>query len=481
MHRRTLGSLVLALVSSSVAVAQTPIPEIAAPTVASTVSGPAIEPSTIALSVSVSLDRALAEIERIVPEVHDAEGAITVVDTSPAGDVGIKYRVWRDPFVLTAEGDTLRLRVRAFYRVEGLICIKKPWPLSGCVWTPVGSCGHGEPPREVVAEIATTIGWRSDYGLTSSSRVTSLDLPNRCLVTVANIDVTPHVRAVLGPKLDEAAQRIDRLISEVSFRSEVASAWDRLQAPIPAGDTGGVLALDPKFIAVAPVTGSGREIRSTIMLGVAPVVWFDERAAPPRVDLPPLVVGELAGDLHVTASAVLPFTTATALLDDAVSGTSFDMEGRRVIVEAVEVSGAGDTLVAKIAIGGDAKGTVYLQGKIAYDATKGLLYAEDLDYSLETRDALLGAAEWMLHSTIRERLAAQARWDVGREVTQARDAINASLNRELAPGVQLAGQVSPPRLVHAIAVPRDASVAGAKAGVFVVTIGFDGAARLTIR
>jgi hypothetical protein len=477
MSPRAIGSLLLVFVVSCAARAQAPLPHVPAPSVTPAAALPAIEPSTIALPVSVSLDRALQEIERVVPEVHDAEGAITVVGESPAGDVGIKYRVWRDPLALSAEGDTLRLRVRAFYRVEGLVCLTKPWPLSGCVWTPVGSCGHDEPAREVVAEIATTIAWRSDYGLTSSSRVASLEFPNRCLVTLARIDVTPQIRAVLAPKLDEAAQRIDQLISEVSFRSQVASAWERLQTPVPVGSTGAVLAIDPRFVAVSNITGRDRELTSTITLAAAPAVWFDERSVPPRIGLPPLEVRELPDGLHVTARAVLPFAKATALLDEAVAGTSFDVEGRRATVEAVEVSGEGETLIAKVSLGGEVSGTIYFEGKIAYDPVRSVVYVADLDYTLATRDVLLGAAEWMLHSKLRERLAAAAQWSVGSEVTGAREAIDASLNRELAPGVHLTGNVSPPRLVSVLAVPVSA---GAE-GVFVATIAFDGAARLTVR
>src|SRR5438094_4472599 len=88
------------------------------PNIGSSSPPPPPEESTIEIPVSVNLQSIFAEVERAVPKEQRASNDWSVVGSSPVGDVGIKYEIWRSPLALSATGDRLDVSSRIYYWFE---------------------------------------------------------------------------------------------------------------------------------------------------------------------------------------------------------------------------------------------------------------------------------------------------------------------------------------------------------------------------
>jgi hypothetical protein len=91
---------------------------------------------------------------------------------------------------------------------------------------------------------------------------------------------------------------------------------------------------------------------------------------------------------------------------------------------------------------GDARGYVYLKGRPVYNAVSGELRVEGIEYDLDTRDLLLRVAAWLASSVVEERVQEAAVWNLQPDVESVREDVTKAMNRELARGVSLSGELS---------------------------------------
>jgi hypothetical protein len=85
--------------------------------------------------------------------------------------------------------------------------------------------------------------------------------------------------------------------------------------------------------------------------------------------------------------------------------------------------------------------TVHLVGLPDYDAARSELTVRELDYTLETRSALVEAGEWFLRSSLRRQLAERARFPLGERIARLRASAERALTRTLAEGTRMEGRL----------------------------------------
>ena len=428
---------------------------------------PELPDSSLELPVTVRLDEAAAALEREVPSRLDATGAWTMV----AGDrIGIKYALTRAPIRLALQGPQLGATVTASYQAEA--CVRNPLAFGGPSCPKVASCGVGERPRSVELTLRSEASWSPGWKLRTRSRF-ELAYPDPCRITFLQYDVTPLLDGYLRPQLDRAAADLDaRVARAADLRARAAEAWERLAQPIPLPGNA-VLLLHPRAAHVSPLSGSGQAIDFTVGLVARPVVHLGAPPREPAPPLPPLQVerGAAAPGFHVALDGLIPYPEANRQLEAQLAGRTFDAGGHTVTLRSLSVSGAGGLAVVKAHVVTSAiEGDLYLVGRPAYDPATATISLQDLDYSLETRDALSASLEWLLRDSLRAKLREKARFAVGPRLEALRAQVEAALNRPLAPGVALSAQVRRLRPV-AVQAGRDALVARVEA---------DGEARLLV-
>lgn len=252
--------------------------------------------------------------------------------------------------------------------------------------------------------------------------------------------------------------------------------WNGLIAPIDLGD-GFWMSLDPESVFAGPLVLDPSVVRASVGIEARPYVTAGAPPSSAQRPLPALMpqpTGDGSG-FRVTVDASVRFDEVTRLVAEEFRGRTLTLEGHRVLVRDLRVSGNGGALLFLVdvrfedgAFAGQSA-TVHLAGLPEYDATRGALVVRDLDYTLETRSALVEFGEWFLRSGLRNDLAEHARFPLGDRIARLRASAERALTRDLAQGTHLEGHLSS-------VVPQGATVTGD--GV-TLRVAIEGTARIT--
>jgi hypothetical protein len=139
---------------------------------------------------------------------------------------------------------------------------------------------------------------------------------------------------------------------------------------------------------------------------------------------------------------VIGYDLATSLLEKHIVGKKVERGGQKLEIKDARLFGIGGEKVAmEVQFKGNASGRIFLVGTPRYDPGTNELYVPDLDYDAGTNALLVRGLEWVKHDDIRDFIRANARWSVGNVMQSAKEQLAKGLNRDLAPGVQLAADV----------------------------------------
>jgi hypothetical protein len=421
--------------------------EVARPALRPSPPPPELPVSVAELPIEVDLRGALAALETQVPRVVDETQEWTYVAD---GRLGLKYRVERSPFAVAVKGSELQADFHARYAADACLRMARPWPFhKGYVCPRVAGCGQkGEPPTLALA-LRSTLSWRKDWRLASRSRY-SLAFPTPCRVTVLRYDVTQKLERALAGPLDAGLAQLDARVPELTdLRPQLERVWGQLRAPLSLG-SGVWLALRPSAVRVTPPEGRGLKVGATLGVTVQPLLSVGAAPEVPPAPLPPLSVHAATHEpMQLALDAHIGFAELGTRLREQLRGRELSLEGQRLRIDDVGVEGSGGGALLRVHVTlrtgvlglRRVKGDVYLTARPRYDAASGMLVLDDVEYALGTEDRLVQLLERWGHGTLREQLMLRARFPVRAQLERLRGLAERGLQRELAPGLRLEGEV----------------------------------------
>ncbi|HEX7153549.1 MAG TPA: DUF4403 family protein [Thermoanaerobaculia bacterium] len=403
---------------------ETPVAAAGVPAAPVPLAPPPPELSTIVVPIRASLTPIVADIERRVPR--------TAKETRHERGLDFRYEVTRDPIRLQMIGAGLHATTTAHYALEAC---RGRFP---CV-----SCGFGEARREAEITLHSKLQWDATWRLRSTTRALPLHFPTRC--EPFGFDVTDRfIAPAVRQQLAEVVKTIDE--NTISIRKEATSIWTSLQTPAAIGPRTW-LVLDPMEVALAPISGSGTNVTSTLTLRAHTRVVVGEKPAVTPKPLPPLRTGALDGTgMRVPLDIELSYDDASQLVSAEFAGKTFE----NITIETIRVMpSSGGKLLVEASIdykGGTLKryrGPVFLEGTPRFDPLTSSVIVPDLEYAIDRAkgNLFVRTAERFAHDTLRARLRERARFALGPRLTTLRTDVGKALTRTLAPGVQLRGRV----------------------------------------
>lgn len=391
----------------------------------------------IALPVTISLAAVRSRLDLALPTSDSLDH---VRCTALGGAVCHQYVYRREPLRLGMLDD--RFSLVAPLRYRGRMALPR---VGG-----VGSCGYApEPMRHAELHFSTSLYWRTDWRLGARNTTLAAELRDRCEVTVLDVDATPLMRRMADAQLRDMRHELDSIIPALlDLRPAADSLWRLLQRPMALDSAGSVwLAMGPDGVGLAPVTGAAGTIRTAVVLTARPRVVLGARPANGARSLPQLSVAPATSGLRVPVDVALPFDElgrrATALL-------AAESAGKDVRVREVRVWGAGDTAVVRLELDGRVDGTLYLAGRVRYDAAGRALRLDDLRYTVESTHLMTRLKVTLGAPLVRRALdqaTSHGRLDVGAQLDSVRLQLNSQLNRQLAPGLAVGGGISDVRVI----------------------------------
>ncbi len=405
-------------------------------------------PSRIDAPVSADLRETLRALEAQVPRELGTDGQYRSVGPFPAS---VRYSVRRGPFRFTPTQGGLHAEATLEFSAEACVgaALGLPIPFLGGGCAPVGSCGmNGESPRRVVIATDTTVRLDPSWRLVAETVAAAPRFLDRCELTPFHIDVSGVVAGVVAQEVRAATARMD---ADVNARGDLRGVaeplWRNLAQPMELGE-GAWLALSPRSVAVSSFTLDTERASANVQVTAHPVVTVGDRPAAEATALPDITAaGDAREGFRLTFDATVGWGEVSRLVAERFRGQTLTLEGHRVLVREIRAVPHGHALMFLLdvrfedgAFAGQTA-TVHLAGLPAYDAARRELVVRELDYSLETRSAMLEFGEWFLRGSLRAQIAAQARFPLGDRVDRVRASAARALTRELGGGTRMEGSL----------------------------------------
>lgn len=399
---------------------------------------PVVPASSIEALVTYNLATAVDSLEAAVPRTYgDLEHRLPIARNTRAS---FAYAVSRSPFSVRFNGQTLSISADVEY--EGRVWYRPPIgpELSA-------GCGRGAAPRpRVHATLVSQGRLTPSWQLLTSTRVLRLqpysDEPrDRCRLTVLRIDVTDRVIESTREMLNVKLQAFDQAVSRWPVRARFERLWGQLQRPIWLTE-GVYLEINPYAAQLASIDVVGDTVTARLRMTASPRITTSMRPDVLR-PLPLLSVAEPVGNgAHIVVEASFTYPVATALLRRALVGRSLVQDGHRIRIRDVALTGIGGGRVAlSVTLAGRVRGKLYFTGTPSLDPDRHQVNVPDLDYDVGTAQLLVQGFAWLKGVDIRDFLRDRARLPDSAVVGKLSGLAQNGINRRLAPGVTLSGQI----------------------------------------
>lgn len=404
---------------------------------------PQIPPSIIEAVVQYRLQTAIDSLEAAIPrEYGDLEQRLPVTGSKR---MSYGFAVRRSPFVATLAGQSLTLSSVVEYSAH--IWYRPPFgpELSA-------GCGTGDDPRpRVRVTLISTPQLTRDWQLRTKTRVLRLEpfsdqARDRCRVTVLRLDATDRVIEATRGMLIRRMQLFDHNTARWPTRERFERLWMQLQRRVRL--TQGVyLEVNPYGAQWSELSIRGDTVVTRLRLVASPRIVTNavrelQRPLPALRPGGAASAGPAGASAHIAVEGTFSYPVASALLRRALVGRTVVQSGRKVRIQDVKLSGlGGGRLALALTLSGGIRGRLFFTGTPRLDVTSGQMSIPDLDFDIGTEQLLVQGFAWLNGVDIRDFLRARARLPDSEALGKLRGLAQHGINRLLAPGVVLSGNI----------------------------------------
>ncbi len=405
---------------------------------------PALPVSEIDLPLKICGRPILALADSMVPKEFNSDKWPAYLQ--PSCDFRYKYRFVRSGFTISCSNNKLGLLFMGSYQVAGSRCIcALDKPVSPWI---NGTCGFGsEPMRRVAVNISSQLNFSSDYHLHTFTRADQLKAMDKCIVSMFSSDMTQEIVDSIHSSIAAFCASIDQAVAKLNLSPYLQQASAKAWQKMPLGRYG-FLAVNPQKIRIGQLNYAKDTLTISLGLSCRPELVSDSNK---RLNLPPLPPLNNTGNgdgLLLYIRTIYDYSFITKLLNDTLAGKSFVVKGNTVTIKEISVKGIGNhQMEIRIDFAGNRTGRIYLRGTPVLDTAKQALSVPDISYSLESKDLALKIARSLLRNKIRKSLQGNSYLDIAALIKANLPALNAQLNRQLAPTVYSNGKIMGIKLI----------------------------------
>ncbi|MEO6313667.1 MAG: DUF4403 family protein [Chitinophagaceae bacterium] len=413
---------------------------------------PPLPESNINVSVKVVVASFLEKAAVLVPKEVTSDGWPQYLQT--ACDFHYKYRFVPGGFTFKCVNNQVMVKLSGTYQVSGEKCVcafgKQTSPWIG------GSCGFGkEPMRKTDIFINSVLQFQPNYTVhtkTSAQKATALE---KCTVSMFNLDITQQIMDSIKSSTNAFCYSMDSVVNGLDFSSTTKSLAERINKKIPL-DKYGYIKINPSAVKMGKMNSIKDTLQANLGIYCFPELHSDSTNNYTASFLPPLQNADVVPGITVYTNAKYDYPFINSIINQLIKDTSFEIEGRTVIIKNVQLNGADNGKVEiMVDFEGDKKGSLYLIGTPQLDTGSQVIIIPDLDYALKSHDFILNIGKTFFGNKILRTLREKATISITDLVQQNRKSIDAQLNKTIMEGVVSAGTLTDIRVLSVV-VGKDA-------------------------
>ena len=396
---------------------------------------PAVAAPVAAFAViPVQVTYVLRTLQPTLDSLFPARDSLSAAQcTAARGLVCHQYVYRRDSLQLRGIGDRMQIGTQLAYRAQ--VGALGRAGLAGCGYAP-------ETPRRAALSMNVALYWRRDWRI--GARDTRLEATLQDPCRIGGLDATPTLQALIDRQLAGFAAQVDSAIPRAAnFQPLADSLWRSFSAPMALDSAGTLwLLLDPETVRVVPFAGTGPSLTTALVLYARPRVVSGARPSARGRPLPPLSLGEAPSRFTVPVTVELPFADVGRRASELLAA---ETRTGSVHVDSVQVRGRGDTVLVDLAVSGTLRGQLAMVSRVRWDADTRELRLDDLEWTLESRNALTRVAATLgapLVSRAIRRATSGGRISVGGQLDATRSELMRKLNGPMGAGAMMGGSVT---------------------------------------
>lgn len=259
------------------------------------------------------------------------------------------------------------------------------------------------------------------------------------------IPITTVVEKIIDSQLPGLTKMIDEEVKKnLDLKPMLSKTWAQIQNPIQVDEKlNAWLKIRPQEVIMTPLMTKGSNLKMSIGLKAQTesTVGSTPTMETP-IKLPALkTVASVNDKFQVSLMTLVGFNTLKQIATEQAVGKTFTEGKKSVTITGMDIYGQDNKLVIAVDLTGSVSGKIYLMGKPNFDAATNQLYMDELDYNLETKNALLKTADWLAHGKFVNMMAPYFKVSVKQQIDDARKAIDQNLNKTVTKGVTLKGKL----------------------------------------
>lgn len=255
--------------------------------------------------------------------------------------------------------------------------------------------------------------------------------------TITKGQITIPVTFV-ADKLIKAQEKVitqsidDQIKSQVPLRKYVEDAWQSMHQPIQMYDNPVTwLKITPKNILITPLKGDDKSLKAFIKVEAYTETQVGKKPVVKYANLPNVsYTNDHSGAFVITVINGIDYDDASKMATQHLKGETFSSSNgkKKVTVDSIRLFGNGDKLIIESHVSGSLKGTIYFSGVPTYDSTRQVIYMKNLDYELQTKNALAKTAGWLMKSILLKRVRESMVYDLKDDMKLLRQSIDQSMS-----------------------------------------------------
>lgn len=399
--------------------------------------------SVLEVPITVDLASLFGQLEQLVPRRAGTSGKWEKYQ-----GLQVQYDIRRGPIQTAIAGNRLQVTIPLAYRVRarkslaGILKIK-------------GSCGYNEPPRMVILHLETALHWGQDWNLLSETRVYPNRFLNPCLMTIANLDVTPLIDRKLNKKLVRVARQVidEQLPGLSNVETMARKAWSALQTPVEL-DNRIWLQLNPKAVHVTPLHGEGTTLATSVKVTASPNVRFGSSPAPRQQPFPRLLTTLSAPKgLQLDIETQISTAELRRQIEARLARVLHHFGGAEVRLNRVNIGTQGGKMLIRLEMAAPVPIAMEMTGSPAYDRNRDEIFLEEFDLRFDSDHPGAGLLNTWLAGNLRGELEKNTSWPVTGTLASFVYYLEQDLERRLPGGVDINIRLTDINITSVVSTP----------------------------
>lgn len=319
---------------------------------------------------------------------------------------------------------------------------------------------HYEAEGSIELSYKTNFQIDSNWKLTTKTSSTGFKWLKEPRLKVAGVQlpVTSIMSYALNSSNGLISKEIDKSVAAwVDVRKHISDTWNYLQNPILIYPENKVwLKVTPVDLSLSPFRSKGDVMEFGVTFaGLFQTVVGEKPQLSKPIKLPAFKnATEKSKDFKLQLIADMTLVEINKIARGQLLNQTFSDGKRSITIKDLNLYGSDGKLVCKAELAGSVKGTVYFTGTMAYDSVKNEISIQEPSFDVNTRNALLKSADWLMHGTILNKISPYLTFSFKSELERMTFEANKNFkNYEIYPGIKAVGNVKELTVVNVQLVP----------------------------